>query len=71
MLAVRWYQRFGLSYRDVEDLISQRRLGVDHVTIFWWIQALHSAPDRVGSSAARRWKKWRRQGSAVVGPFAE
>jgi transposase, IS6 family len=37
MLAVRWYQRFGLSYRDVEDVISQRRVGVDHVTIFWWI----------------------------------
>ena len=32
MLAVRWYLRFGLSYRDVEELLAERGVEVDHVT---------------------------------------
>lgn len=28
-LAVRWYLRFGLSYRDVEELLAERGIGVD------------------------------------------
>jgi transposase-like protein len=35
-LAVRWYLRFGLSYRDVEELLAEREIGVDHVTIYRW-----------------------------------
>jgi transposase-like protein len=31
-LAVRWYLRFGLSYRDVEELLAERGIEVDHVT---------------------------------------
>jgi hypothetical protein len=30
-LAVRWYLRFGLSYRDVEELLAERGIEVDHV----------------------------------------
>ncbi|OHV33399.1 MULTISPECIES: IS6 family transposase [Pseudofrankia] len=37
-LAVRWYLRLALSYRDVEELLAQRGLDVDHVTIFRWVQ---------------------------------
>jgi transposase-like protein len=33
VLAVRWYLRFGLSYRDVEELLAERGIEVDHVTI--------------------------------------
>jgi transposase-like protein len=33
VLAVRWYLRFGLSYRDVEELLAERGIDVDHVTI--------------------------------------
>jgi transposase, IS6 family len=32
VLAVRWYLRFGLSYRDVEELLAERGVEVDHVT---------------------------------------
>jgi hypothetical protein len=32
-LAVRWYLRYGLSYRDVEELLAERGIRVDHVTI--------------------------------------
>ena len=38
MLAVCWYLRFGLSYRDVEELLAQRGIEVDHVTIYRWVQ---------------------------------
>ena len=31
-VAVRWYPHYGLSYRDVEDLLAERGLKVDHVT---------------------------------------
>jgi transposase, IS6 family len=34
VLAVRWYLRFGLSYRDVEELLAERGVEVDHVTIY-------------------------------------
>jgi transposase-like protein len=37
-LTVRWYLRFGLSYRDVEELLAGRGIDVDHVTIYRWVQ---------------------------------
>ena len=42
VLAVRWYLRFGLSYRDVEELLTERGVEVDHVTIYRWV--LRSRP---------------------------
>jgi transposase-like protein len=38
LLAVRWYLRYGLSYRDVEELLAERGIDVDHVTIYRWVQ---------------------------------
>ena len=38
MVAVRLYLRYGLSYRDVEELLIERGVEVDHVTIFRWVQ---------------------------------
>jgi len=38
MVAVRWYLRYGLSYRDVEELLAERGIEVDHVTIYRWVQ---------------------------------
>jgi transposase-like protein len=38
VLAVRWYLRFGLSYRDVEELLAERGIQVDHVTVYRWVQ---------------------------------
>lgn len=31
---VRWYLRYSLSYRDVEELLAQRGITVDHVTVY-------------------------------------
>ena len=38
VLAVRWYLRFALSYRDVEEVLADRGIDVDHVTIYRWTQ---------------------------------
>ena len=37
-VAVRWYLRYGLSYRDVEELLAERGVEVDHVTVYLWVQ---------------------------------
>jgi transposase-like protein len=37
-VAVRWYLRYELSYRDVEELLAERSVQVDHVTIYRWVQ---------------------------------
>ncbi|MET0648425.1 MAG: IS6 family transposase [Pyrinomonadaceae bacterium] len=38
LLCVRWYCRFQLSYRDVEEMMYERGLEVDHSTVFRWVQ---------------------------------
>jgi transposase-like protein len=38
VLAVRWYLRFGLSYHGLEELLAERGIEVDHVTLFRWVQ---------------------------------
>src|ERR687886_352752 len=38
LLCVRWYCRYSLSYRDLEEMMGERGLTVDHVTIFRWVQ---------------------------------
>jgi transposase-like protein len=38
VVAVRWYLRYGLSYRDVEELLVERGVEVDHVTVYRWVQ---------------------------------
>ncbi len=48
-LAVRWYLRFGLSYRDVEELLAER--GIE-VTIFRWVQRF--APEFAEAARARQ-----------------
>ena len=35
-MAVGWYLRFSLSYRDVEELLAERGLHADHVTVWRW-----------------------------------
>jgi hypothetical protein len=35
-LCVRWYCRYSLSYRELEEMMRERGLSVDHVTIFRW-----------------------------------
>ena len=36
--AVRWYLRYGLPYRDVEEPLAERGVDVDDLTIYRWVQ---------------------------------
>jgi transposase, IS6 family len=38
LFCVRWYCRYQLSYRDLEEMMRERGLSVDHTTIFRWAQ---------------------------------
>jgi transposase-like protein len=51
LLAVRWYLRFGLSYR-VRSLIHERGIDVDHVTLFRWVQRV--SPEVIDAARPRR-----------------
>jgi hypothetical protein len=51
-VAVRWYLRYGLSYRDVEELLAERGVTVDHVTVYRWVQRF--TPEFVSGARPRR-----------------
>ncbi|WP_117672836.1 IS6 family transposase [Micromonospora sp. MW-13] len=59
VLAVRWYLRFNLSYRDVAELLVERGVEVDHVTVYRWVQRfiplLADAARFTRHSTADRW----------------
>ena len=38
LCGVRWYLRYSLSFRDVEEMLSERGLEADHTTIWRWVQ---------------------------------
>ena len=42
LLCVRWYLRYSLSYRDLEEMMRERGQSLDHTTIYRWVQ--HYAP---------------------------
>ena len=42
LLAVSSYLRWGLSYRDLKELLAERGIDVDHFTLFRWVQRFTS-----------------------------
>src|SRR3546814_19003820 len=57
--AVRWYCRYPISYRDLEEMLAERGISVDHTTIYRWVQCYRSEERRVGkecvSTCRSRW----------------
>ena len=47
-----WYCKYGISYRDLKEMMSERGVIVDHTTLFRWVQ--HYAPPRRTAKSARR-----------------
>lgn len=41
--AVRWYCKYGISYRDLREMMEERGVEVDHTTLYRWVQ--HYAPE--------------------------
>src|SRR5258708_12854279 len=65
LLCVRRYLRYPLSYRDLEDMMLERGLNVDHTTIYRWLQ--HYAPElekRCRPHLKATNDSWRRQATS-------
>ena len=62
MLAVRWYLRYALSHRDLEELLAERGINVDHVTLFRWFGAValcdHMMRGIVGGAGTLQIASW-------------
>ena len=48
--AVRWYLRFPVSYRDLELMLADRGVAVDHVTLYRWVQRFAAFLSRLALS---------------------
>jgi transposase-like protein len=46
VLCVRWYLRYSLSYRGLEEMMLNRGLHVDHTTIYRWVQRYAPEQDK-------------------------
>ena len=60
VLCVRWYLRYPLSYRNLEEMMAERGLQVDHSTIARWV--LSYAPvlnERIRAEMRRPTGSWR------------
>jgi hypothetical protein len=78
VVAVRWYLRYNLSYQDVEELLVERGVEADHVTVFRWVQrftplladgarfARHSPA--IGGSSTKRTSRSTGYGGTSTGP---
>ena len=55
LLCVRWYCKYGISYRDLAEMMSERGVAVDPSTIFRWVQRyapeMRSGSDPIGDLA--------------------
>ena len=36
--AVRWYCKYGISYRELQEMLAERGVNVDHTNIYRWVQ---------------------------------
>ena len=69
--AVRWYLQFPISFRDLERMLADRGVSVDHVTLYRWVQRfglstslVYGVRRRLGP---RRPRRARRHGSGRPG----
>lgn len=46
LLAVRWYLRYSLSYRDLVEMMEERGLAIAHTTIMRWVHRYGSELDK-------------------------
>ena len=60
LMAVRWYVAYALSYRDIEELMNERGVKVDHATVQRWVveysPELMARARKVMKSSAQSWR---------------
>jgi hypothetical protein len=72
VVAVRWYLRFKLSYRDVEELLVERGIEGDQVTVYRWVQRFtRSWPTPPGSAVTHQVTGGSSTRPRVVAAFTE
>jgi transposase, IS6 family len=59
VLYVRWYLRYCLSYRDLEEVMAERGFRVDHSTIARWVLHYAPLPEELIRPEMRRPNRWR------------
>ena len=55
VLCVRWYLRYKLSFRDLVEMMAERRLSLAHTTIMRWIQRYAPEFESAGTALLARW----------------
>lgn len=58
---VRWYCKYGISYRELEEMMEERGIDVDHTTLYRWVQTY--APQ------IEKRLRWHRQGGDLDGSW--
>ena len=49
--AVRWYCKYGISYRELQEMLAERGVNVDHSTIYRWVHVqLHQQKGMISLS---------------------
>lgn len=38
LLAVRWYRKYGISFRELQEMLAERGVNIVHTTIYRWVQ---------------------------------
>jgi hypothetical protein len=69
LLCVRWYCKYGISYRDLAEMMSERGVAVDPSTIFRWVQRY--APEiekRIRPYQGPRSGSWRVDETYLIAP---
>ncbi|MGR4475032.1 hypothetical protein K8Q80_24520 [Escherichia coli] len=51
---LRWYCKYGISYRELREMLAERGVNVDHSTIYRWVQRY--APEMEETGCARYWR---------------
>lgn len=36
--AVHWYRKYGISYRELQEMLAERCISVDHTTLYCWVE---------------------------------
>jgi transposase-like protein len=70
--AVRWYCRYGVSYRDLAEMLHERGVEVDHTTLYCWVQRY--APElqkRLTRYQSRLSFSWRVDETSYEGRFVK
>ncbi len=58
---VRWYCKYGISYRDLQEMMEERGISVDHTTLYRWVQTY--APE------IEKRLRWHRRGGDLDGSW--